>query len=232
MGARKLSVRNTFNNLPQEKREKIVAAAVGEFAGQGYSRASINTIVKRAGISKGSLYQYFHNKEALFFYIFDRFTRLVKKTVKGTGGRETGDFFNRLRKVLLAGIEFVDLNPDYFQIYLKVLFEQNVPQRERLLAQVRLFSREYFGPLCKAGQQAGEIRQDIPLEVVIFILDATLDRFLQSYAQSYLDCGLGLTTKNRNELLAQVDMILQVLQQGLNQQVDADRSMNFPQDKV
>ncbi len=209
------NVKNTFSNLPAEKQAVIVAAAVQEFACQGYQKASINTIVKTARIAKGSFYQYFHNKEALFVFIFDRFTELVKKTVKQTQANQQGDFFELVRQVLLAGIGFIDRHPDYFQIYLKVLFEQNVPHRGQLLSKVRLFSQEFFGPLCAKVQEQGGIRQDVPLKVVIFILDATLDRFLQSYAQSYLDCGLDLQKKDRQKLLADVDMVLLVLQEGL-----------------
>lgn len=205
----------TFSNLPAEKQEKIVAAAVREFARHGYKKASINTIIRDAGISKGSLYQYFRNKEVLFVFIFERFTLLVKKAVKEAGTGHTDDFFSQVGRVLLAGIAFIDRHPDYFQIYLRVLFEQDVPMREKLLAQVRLFSREYFGPLCQDGQQGGAIRRDIPLAVVIFVLDATLDRFLQSYAQGVLDRDLGLARINREELPAQVNMLLQVLREGL-----------------
>ena len=205
----------TFSNLPPEKREKIVAAAVNEFARHGYRKASINTIVRSAGIAKGSLYQYFHNKEELFVYIFDLFTRLVKKTVRETEAGGGNDFFSQVRRVLLAGVAFIDRYPDFFQIYLRVLFEQDVPGREQLLVRVRLFSREYFGPLCRAGQESGALRRDIAPEVVLFVLDAALDRFLQSYAQGILDRELGAGRGDGAGLLARVDMILQVLQEGL-----------------
>lgn len=205
----------TFSNLPPEKQEKIVAAAVREFARHGYKKASINTIVREAGIAKGSLYQYFRNKEVLFVFIFERFTLLVKKAVKEQETEHEDDFFSQVGRVLLAGIGFIDRHPDYFQIYLRVLFEQDVPMREKLLAQVRLFSREYFGPLCQAGQISGAIRRDIPLAMVIFVLDATLDRFLQSYAQGVLDRDLGLAQISSEALPAQVNMMLQVLREGL-----------------
>src|SRR3989339_205468 len=110
--------KQTFANLPPEKRESIVRAAVAEFAEQGYQRASLNSIVRRLGISKGSLYQYFDNKEALFLHVFDHFTQQVKRDVKvsvtGNGG---DDFFGVARQVLLAGIDFIDSHPEYFQVY-------------------------------------------------------------------------------------------------------------------
>lgn len=207
--------KTTFDNLLPEKQEKIVDAAVGEFARNGYRKASINTIVRDAGISKGSLYQYFRNKEELFVFIFTRFTLLVKKTVKEAELGAENDFFSQVGGVLFAGIDFIDRYPDYFQIYLRVFFERDMPLREELLARVRLFSREYFAPLCLAGQQSGAIRRDIPADVVIFVLDATLDRFLQSYAQQALARDLGLERLDGEQLSGQVRMILQVLQEGL-----------------
>ncbi|MCK5340973.1 MAG: TetR/AcrR family transcriptional regulator, partial [Desulfobulbaceae bacterium] len=134
----------------------IVQAAVKEFASKGYQKASVNAIARELGIAKGSLYQYFANKEALFLHVFETFTTLVRESVKkrvsSAGGR---DFFILTRKVLMAGIDFIDRHPEYFQLYLRVLFELDVPRREELVAKVRLFSGEYFGPICEQAQKGG-----------------------------------------------------------------------------
>ena len=216
MNIMKNTVKNTFHNLPEKKRDMVVQAAVKEFALKGYEKASVNAIVREVGIAKGSLYQYFDNKEALFLHVFERFTFLVRNFVKervsSAGGR---DFFILTRKVLMAGIDFIDRQPEYFQLYLRVLFEQDVPQREKLVARVRLFSAEYFGALCEEAQKAGQIRKDIQPQMVIFILDAMMDRFLQAYAEPYLDGGLGLSVKSGRELADAVDSVMQVLQDGL-----------------
>ena len=55
--------RPTFLNLPPEKKERVVAAALGEFADKGYQQASLNTMVAASGIAKGSIYQYFKDKQ-------------------------------------------------------------------------------------------------------------------------------------------------------------------------
>ncbi|MGV1098836.1 TetR/AcrR family transcriptional regulator [Thiovibrio sp. JS02] len=206
----------TFRNLPPEKQENILRAAVAEFAELGYQRASVNSIVKRLGIAKGSLYQYFDNKEALFLHVFDQFTRQVKLHVKNSVALERGsDFFALTKEVLLAGIGFIGQYPEFFQVYLKVLFEQDVPKREKLVAQVRLFSLEYFGPLCELGKEEGVLRRDLSCRMVVFILDATMDRFLQAYAQPYLDGGLSLADMAPERLHAEIDTIITVLRNGL-----------------
>jgi AcrR family transcriptional regulator len=208
--------KQTFVNLPPEKRDSIVRAAVAEFAEQGYQRASLNSIVKRLGISKGSLYQYFDNKEALFLHVFDHFIQQVKRQVRASvAGNGRDDFFAAARQVLLAGIAFIDNHPEYFQVYLKVLFERDVPRREELMARVRLFSLEYFGPLAERAMEEGGLRSDIPAPKVVFILDAMLDRFLQGYAQPYLDGGLALAGMPADRLQEEIDSMVAVLRTGL-----------------
>lgn len=55
-----------FERIADEKRERILSAAVGEFAEYGLANANVNRIAERSGVSIGSLYQYFRTKEDLF----------------------------------------------------------------------------------------------------------------------------------------------------------------------
>ena len=64
--------KQTFYKLPQEKQERILAAAKKEFTQVRYNDASINQIVREAGIPRGSFYQYFDDKDDLFDYIVAR----------------------------------------------------------------------------------------------------------------------------------------------------------------
>ena len=59
----------TFDNISQEKRERIINAATNEFALKGFENANINNIAKKADVSVGSLYKYFENKQDLFLTI-------------------------------------------------------------------------------------------------------------------------------------------------------------------
>ena len=59
----------TFFRLPEEKRERLTAAAWKEFSTTRFSEASINRIVREAQIPRGSFYQYFEDKEDLFIFL-------------------------------------------------------------------------------------------------------------------------------------------------------------------
>lgn len=54
-----MTARQTFLNLPKNKRHRITAVAVNEFATRGYAGASINRMIDRLQIAKGSIFQYF-----------------------------------------------------------------------------------------------------------------------------------------------------------------------------
>lgn len=55
-----------MRTLTDEKKNAILAAASAVFQEQGYERASMNEVARRAGGSKATLYNYFPSKEALF----------------------------------------------------------------------------------------------------------------------------------------------------------------------
>src|ERR1700743_3724791 len=62
----------TWRNLPEERRERVLRAAMAEFGAQGYSGGSLNVIAREAGVAKGSLFQYFDDKFDFFAYVAEQ----------------------------------------------------------------------------------------------------------------------------------------------------------------
>lgn len=183
----------TFQNLPMDKQERITAEALEEFSRKGYRGASINAMVQRLGIAKGSVFQYFGDKNGLFLFVFNRSMEMVKGYLRRVR-EETrdDDVFVRLEKTLLAGVEFIRKHPRLYTLYLKMLFETGIPLRNEMLLSLRRYSLEYLRSLLEAGKARGELRDDIDLEQTSFVLDAIMDRFLQAQTIRHLDAGLGL----------------------------------------
>ena len=63
--------RETFRRLPEEKRTRFLEAAWAEFNRVSIAEVSINQIVQKAGIPRGSFYQYFGDKNDLFTYLLE-----------------------------------------------------------------------------------------------------------------------------------------------------------------
>lgn len=64
--------KQTFFNLPENKRHNLIEAAEKEFARAPLSEASIANIVKEACIARGSFYQYFEDKEDAYFFLLNQ----------------------------------------------------------------------------------------------------------------------------------------------------------------
>lgn len=210
------TVRATFLNLPEDKQARIIAAALTEFADKGYQQASLNTIVAASGIAKGSLYQYFTDKSGIFLYVFDFAIAVVRRLlvqVKETTLEE--DFFIRLERSLLAGLDFIRQQPQIYGLYLKILFDQQVPQRQELLRRVRQYAADYLHSLLRQGLARGELRSDLPVASAVFLLDALLDRFLQAAGVPALDVVLDLAQADAATIQARVREVLAILRQGL-----------------
>lgn len=80
----------TFLRLPEEKRNRVLDAAWEEFTAVPYAEASINKIIRRASIPRGSFYQYFTDKTDLFVYLLgdirDHFVQAFAKLLTQAEG--------------------------------------------------------------------------------------------------------------------------------------------------
>lgn len=206
----------TFRHLPPDKQERVLTAALEEFADKGYHQASLNKVVAQAGIAKGSIYQYFPNKEGLFAFLFQQALGLVRRTLT-TVKEETleEDLFTRLERSLKAGVRFLKEHPRIYNFYLKIQYDKNVPFREEFLAAIRRYAAEYFGSLVRRAKTRGELRPGVPEAVVLFLLDAVFDRFLQASALSALDVTLGLHQAPEETVNKRIREIIDLLRDGL-----------------
>lgn len=100
----------TFLRLPEEKRRRFLDAAWEEFTSVRFVDVSVNRLVRRAGIPRGSFYQYFAGKDDLFAYLLEEVRGHIqgeyRRVLKDNGGdmfQAQLDCFDRLtsRELLL-----------------------------------------------------------------------------------------------------------------------------------
>lgn len=95
-----LIIYSKFNNLKPEKQKQIINAAIKEFVRNGFEKASTNEIVKRANISKGSLFNYFNSKKDLYLYLIEYSSKAIVNLNEEIDLSET-DLFKRIERVAL-----------------------------------------------------------------------------------------------------------------------------------
>lgn len=92
--------KETFYRLPDEKRERLMAAAEREFLENSFEAASINRIIKEAAIPRGSFYQYFEDKKDIFLYIVSTHKNEAFGFVESFIKDSDGDVFSFMRKAI------------------------------------------------------------------------------------------------------------------------------------
>lgn len=86
--------KETFFHLSKEKQQRIMKAAKKEFSRAPLGEASIAQIIKDAEIPRGSFYQYFEDKEDLYFYYFKSMHRNSREELRLAMEQANGNLFD------------------------------------------------------------------------------------------------------------------------------------------
>jgi AcrR family transcriptional regulator len=97
-------------------REDILRAAGKVFAAKGFFQTTMSEIAQAAEFGTGTLYKYFKSKEDLYFTLIDEKTDEINRLVKAELSRKTSAI-ERIKKVLILELEFIERNRDFFRIY-------------------------------------------------------------------------------------------------------------------
>lgn len=119
--------------------DALVEATARILVKEGFDKASTNRIAEEAGVSIGSLYQYFPSKEALVGAVMDRHQQELMQLVRGVLPQVAAlPLQQALRKLVTLGIKAHQLDPRLH----RVLAEQ-IPRTGRL-KDIEAFNRENY----------------------------------------------------------------------------------------
>lgn len=163
--------KDTFLNLPEEKRERIENAAIKEFSEYSFDASSINRIVENSEISKGSFYQYFQDKKDLYKHIIGIIAdKKLKYMSPILANPFEQDIFTLIREMYVSGLNFAKENPQLLEIGNKLIADPSNPIYDEIMRDNRKKSDEVFKQLLKKAVDRGEIRQHLDLNMVAYLL--------------------------------------------------------------
>jgi TetR/AcrR family transcriptional regulator len=188
--------KDTFLNLPEEKQNKIFDAAVEEFSARRFSEASINQIVKNAGIARGSFYQYFADKEDLYLYMI---TEIGKQKMNMLGIHDVfqseADFFENYLKILQDGLAWAQKKPEYTKVgMLMELDDSNFIQKLRAMSAQGF---QVLRDLIIRDQKRGLIKPDHDPDLIVDIIYILNMNILKDYMGNGDYDIAGMTEKAR-----------------------------------
>ena len=148
-----------MNRRTDDKRTRILDAAVVEIARAGFYGTTVSKIARRAGVADGTIYLYFENKEAILVGVFDRaMDRFIGGGVLELGSG--GDASTLLKEIVQLHLELVGEDHD-MAVILQVELRHSL-HFMNLFSRTRL--REYLEIIAGVvvqGKREGVFRADL-----------------------------------------------------------------------
>jgi AcrR family transcriptional regulator len=144
------------------RREQIIEAATRVFAEKGFRRATTREVARAAGVSEGTIYNYFEDKDALLMAILDRVNETERRAEDFEEGMAT-DFRGFFNEYLRRRMSFIWENREVFRVVLSEMLV-NAELRGLYLQQVVAPTMGITEENFRSRMEQGEVRQtDAPL---------------------------------------------------------------------
>ncbi len=176
-----------FYQLDISKRNRIINAGLSEFAKYSYNEASTNSIVKKAAISKGSLFKYFINKEDLYFYVLDHVIADLGKSLKEELPKLKGDIFEIILIYADAEFNWYIENIDKYNLLKRAFNDDNSSIYEKTIERYKLVGHDFYYKILEDAE-VQELRweKEKTLNVLKWILEGVNEKFTKE-ADQYSD---------------------------------------------
>ena len=160
-----------FENLDEERRRNILDIAGAEFSQKGFEGASLNEIIQKTKISRGSMYYYFEDKEDLYLTVLKQAMSDFAELVGGIATEiytddfwgDIREFYTRVLEVSFARPELVSLVGGYFSLSAN-------KYGSGAFVTFYLQIMVYIENIIIRGQEMGAVRTDIPRDLLVNII--------------------------------------------------------------
>jgi AcrR family transcriptional regulator len=164
--------------LVEEFRQRsILSAALGVMARRGVAGATMQEIAVQAGISKGTIYLYYANREELFEKVVDHAFGELLEQVRGVLA-QPGPFAERLRALLLTLFAFFDEHQEFLRVLIATRDDGGDPRegrREKRCRRHEHYDRyiELLTGFLSEAMESGELRRLDPAQLALFLSEGT-----------------------------------------------------------
>ncbi len=163
---------------PFEHRDALREAALEAFCIEGFDKASLNRILRAAGMSKGQFYHHFEGKEALYLALVDDMVAAKRAWFEAHPVADAGGFLATLRRQVEAGLAFSRAHPEVDRFSRAFLRERGRPIFRKALRRARFASGGPLGELIERYHAAGAFHPSLSADMVRTLVDSTFERLV------------------------------------------------------
>lgn len=164
----------------------ILNAAIEEFTDKGFASASTNTVVQNLNISKGSLFQYFNDKETLFRYCLQIVLKDISTTFGDASQPIPEDAKDRIMYMADTEFDILRAKPLYYGFITKIASSPASSVESRILQELTPKPREIFIKMMENAIFPQHMVQEglqIWLHIIMYTLEGIKRDFQSQYAE-------------------------------------------------
>ncbi|MBR0598300.1 TetR/AcrR family transcriptional regulator [Sinanaerobacter chloroacetimidivorans] len=199
-----------------DRRSQLLEAAMEEFMVKSYEDASLNNIIKNAGISKGTFYYHFKDKQALYLTLLElaveaKLEFLTRNIGKFSNNEEKRNFFDILKLQGRVGVEFAKTHPKYYRM--GMMFTREKGNKIYDVAKKLLGSNteKVFEEMIEEAIERGDFKNNISKDFILRIITHLFVHYDEIFSY-YDDDG---TAWDFDSMLDQFDHFVDFIQYGL-----------------
>ena len=189
-------VTRTFRRLDPDRQEAVLSAILAEAIEKGPTSLNIKLVAARAGVSIGSLYQYFGNRDGLMTFTVELCGRYIQDTFAQYRdlliAMPLGD---GLAAYLMGGVYWGETQRALMQFFARAAYHGESELQDSIVRPLATQMRELVTEMLTQAQARGEVRADVNLDVtarlvntlMIALGDAQLLPYLNVYYQVYAE---------------------------------------------
>jgi TetR/AcrR family transcriptional regulator len=185
-------VTRTFRRLDPARQQAVLQAILDEAALRGPSALNIKQVASRAGVSVGSLYQYFGDRENMLNFAVDLCVRYVSDAFDLYRPYLAAlPLHDALAAYVIGGIEWSRAEAGFLQLFARAAYQGDPELAERLVQPISQKLRQMVSEMLVQAAARGEIRSEVDLDAAaslvyglsIAVADSQLLPYLNNYFQ-------------------------------------------------
>ena len=210
-----MSLNKSFENLPEEKKQKIIDVCIEEFAKKGYDRASTNEITRRAGISKGILFHYFGNKRNLFLYLLDYVMEYMVDKLEKTLENPPADVFERFIQYGIAKLKLAYTDPVMYEMIFNAFINPSEEIKKDIQERYEKIFAESLGRFY-TGIDTSKFRKDIDVQKALELIAIILDGLGNKYLKIFKNMTAEEVFQSMDRIIEESREYMEILKKGLS----------------
>ena len=202
---------------PFKRQEELPEAALDEFSAKTYDEASLNRIIRKAGISKGTFYYHFADKQALYLDVLEHGVQAKWKFIheasqNGADTQGSKDIFELFKLQARLGVEFAKAFPKYHQLTKMLIKEKGNEIYEVARVALSMDADLSLEALVHSALREGVFREDFSGEFILRLIAHLFSSFHDIFAE---DEDLEV-----ERMLQNLDAYVDFMRHGLERRVD------------